>query len=124
MPTVIVIDVSLSVTRPVILPETGETYNRQQLAVCGINTLLDFLAIHSKLEFVSLIAFSSLYEIISPFTRDFDALKLKLQQLEEYDKTCIETALHGVNRLVLGEWGNATPCQVRIPKDYSYQTGH
>jgi hypothetical protein len=65
------------------------------------------------------IAFSSLYEIISPFTRDFDALKLKLQQLEEYDKTCIETALHGVNRLVLGEWGSATPCQVRLHKDYS-----
>lgn len=62
MPTVIVIDVSLSVTRPVILPETGETYNRQQLAVCGINTLLDFLAIHSKLEFVSLV---SSYQIMS-----------------------------------------------------------
>ena len=61
------------------------------------------------------IAFSSLYEIVSPFTRDFDALKLKLQQLDEYDKTCIETALNGVNRLVLGEWGSATPCQVRIP---------
>jgi hypothetical protein len=57
-----------------------------------------------------------LYEVVSPFTRDFDALKSKLQQLDEYDKTCIETALHGVNRLVLGEWGSATPCQVRIHK--------
>jgi hypothetical protein len=55
MPTVIVVDVSLSMTRPVILPETGETYNRQHLAVCGISTLLDYLAIHSKLEFVSLV---------------------------------------------------------------------
>jgi hypothetical protein len=68
------------------------------------------------------VAFSSLYEIVSPFTRDFDALKLKLQQLEEYDKTCIETALHGVNRLVLGEWGSATPCQVRVYEDYTHLT--
>ncbi|CAG2068112.1 unnamed protein product [Timema podura] len=60
------------------------------------------------------IAFSSLYEIISPFTRDFESIKQKLQQLEEYDKTSIETALHGVNRLVLGEWGSATPCQVTL----------
>ncbi|XP_069692439.1 integrator complex subunit 14 [Periplaneta americana] len=123
MPTVIVIDVSLSMTRPVILPETGETHNRQHLAVCGVNTLLDYLSVHSKLEFVALIAFSSLYEIVSPFTRDLDSLKLKLQQLEEYDKTCIETALHGVSRLVLGEWGNATPCQVVLVTDGSPGVG-
>jgi hypothetical protein len=59
MPTVIVIDVSLSMTRPVFLPETGETYNHQHLAVCGINILLDYLAVHSKLEFVSLVSDSS-----------------------------------------------------------------
>ncbi|PSN37585.1 von Willebrand factor A domain-containing protein 9 [Blattella germanica] len=113
MPTVIVVDVSLSMSRPVIIPETGETYTHQSLAVYGINTLLEYLSVHSKLEFVSLIAFSSLYELVSPFTRDFDTLKAKLQQLEEYDKTCIETALHGVNQFVLGEWGSGTACQVR-----------
>jgi hypothetical protein len=59
MPTVIVIDVSLSMTRPVILPETGETYSRHQLGVCGINVLLDYLAVHSKLEFVSLVSNNS-----------------------------------------------------------------
>jgi hypothetical protein len=59
MPTVIVIDVSLSMTRPVFLPGTGETYTRQHLAVCGINVLLDYLAIHSKLEFVSLVSENS-----------------------------------------------------------------
>jgi len=59
MPTVIVIDVSLSMTRPVILADTGETYSCHQLAVCGINVLLDYLAVHSKLEFVSLVSNSS-----------------------------------------------------------------
>ncbi|XP_067002989.1 integrator complex subunit 14 [Anabrus simplex] len=123
MPTVIVIDVSLSMTRPVLLPETGEAYNRHHLAIHGVNTLLDYLAVHSKLEFVSLIAFSSLYEIVSPFTRDFDAIKSKLQQLEEFDKTCIESALVGVNRLVLGEWGSGTPCQIVLVTDGSPGVG-
>jgi len=59
MPTVIVVDVSLSMTRPVILPDTGETYSCHQLAVCGINVLLDYLAVHSKLEFVSLVSNNS-----------------------------------------------------------------
>jgi hypothetical protein len=65
MPTVIVIDVSLSMTRPVFLPETGETHSHQHLAVCGINILLDYLAVHSKLEFVSLVSDSS--QIIPQF---------------------------------------------------------
>lgn len=117
MPTVIVIDVSLSMTRPVPVPDSVETYSKLNLALHGVNTLLDYLAVHSKLEFVALIAFSSLYEIVSPFTRDFDALKSKLQHLEEYDKTCVESALVGVNRLVLSEWGSATPCQVVLITD-------
>ncbi|XP_049787030.1 integrator complex subunit 14 [Schistocerca cancellata] len=123
MPTVIVVDVSLSMTRPVALPESGEVYTRHNLAIHGINTLLDYLAVHSKLEFVALIAFSSLYEIVSPFTRDFDTIKSKLQQLEEFDKTCVETALHGVNRLILSEWGSATPCQVVLVTDGSPGVG-
>ncbi|XP_071439840.1 integrator complex subunit 14 isoform X1 [Hetaerina americana] len=117
MPIVIVVDVSLSMTRPVTILETGEVFQRQHLAIHGINTILDYLAVHSKLEFVALVAFSSLYEIVSPFTRDFDLIKAKLQQLEEFDKTCIETALHGVNSLVLEEWGSITPCQVILVTD-------
>lgn len=57
MPTVIVLDVSLSMMRPVGLSENGEgTFTRQNLAVHGINTLLDYLAVHSKLEFVALVS--------------------------------------------------------------------
>lgn len=63
--------------------------------------------------FVSIqIAFSSLYEVLCPFTRDFDLVRSKLSSLEDFDKTCLEVALHGVNTLVLDEWGNGTPCQV------------
>lgn len=57
-------------------------------------------------------AFSSLYEEKCPFTRDYNIIKAELQNIDDYDKTCVETAFHGVNQLVLGEWGNNTPCQV------------
>ncbi|XP_063221536.1 integrator complex subunit 14 [Bacillus rossius redtenbacheri] len=117
MPTVIVIDVSLSMSEPIELPETGEVVTKQFLAVQGVNTLLDYLAANCKLEYVSVIAFSSLYERVVPFTRDFDSIKEKIQHLGEYSRTSIETALHGVNRMVLGEWGNSTPCQVVLVTD-------
>lgn len=58
--------------------------------------------------------YSSSYDVVSPFTRDFDLLKSKLGQLEEQDKSCLEPVLAGVNKLVLGEWGSATPCQVSL----------
>ncbi|XP_072397378.1 integrator complex subunit 14 [Diabrotica undecimpunctata] len=117
MPTIILLDVSLSMTRPVQVGEGFETVSRKQLAELGINAFLDYLSIHSKLEFISLMAFSSLYEERCPFTRDYNAIKAELKNIEDYDKTCIETALHGVNHMVLGEWGNNTACQVLLVTD-------
>ncbi|XP_057660808.1 integrator complex subunit 14 isoform X2 [Diorhabda carinulata] len=117
MPTVILLDVSLSMTRPVQVGEGFETITRKQLAELGINAFLDHLSIHSKLEFISLMAFSSLYEERCPFTRDYNAIKAELKNIEDYDKTCIETALHGVNQMVLGEWGNNTACQILLVTD-------
>lgn len=57
MPTVLVLDVSLSMIRS-IPGQTGEeqvTYH--QLAVQGINQFLDYLTATSKLEYVSLVSF-------------------------------------------------------------------
>ena len=65
-------------------------------------------------------AFSSLYEEKCAFTRDYTLIKNELQNIEDYDKTCIETALHGVNQMVLGEWGNNTACQVRLSHSNFY----
>ncbi|KAJ8983061.1 hypothetical protein NQ317_013267 [Molorchus minor] len=53
MPTVILLDVSLSMTRPVQLNDGTET-TRKQLAEIGISAFLDHLSIHSKLEFIAL----------------------------------------------------------------------
>lgn len=35
-----------------------------------------------------------------------------LSNLEDYDKTCVESALNGVSNVVQQEWGSACPCQV------------
>lgn len=52
-----------------------------------------------------------------PFTRDYDSIRAKLQTIEEWDKTCIEGALHGVNNVIMAEWGNTTACQVILITD-------
>ena len=86
MPTVILLDVSLSMTQPVSSTDGGssnsssssEPITRRQLAEAGLNTLLDFIAANNKLEFTTLVIFSSLWEIVVPFTRDYNELKVKL----------------------------------------------
>ncbi|XP_030761764.1 integrator complex subunit 14-like [Sitophilus oryzae] len=122
MPTVILLDASLSMTRPIQFIDGIET-TRKQLAITGINAFLDHLSVHSKLEFIALIAFSSLYEERCSFTRDYNVIKSELKNIDDYDKTCLETAFHGVNQMILGEWGNNTVCQIILITDGSTGIG-
>ena len=55
MPTVIALDVSLSMCRPVQIPDCTEEYQRRNLAIHGINTLLDHFSTNCRLEFVSMV---------------------------------------------------------------------
>lgn len=138
MPTVVLMDVSLSMTRPVSL-DGIEEFQRKNLAVHGLNMLFEHMASNYRLEFTALMAFSSLWELLVPFTRDYNALQVTsvsackvktqyifsikivclcfclqeaLSNLEDYDKTCLELALQGVSSVVQQEWGNGCPCQV------------
>ncbi|KAI5718797.1 hypothetical protein M8J76_000464 [Diaphorina citri] len=119
MPAIIAIDVSLSMARQIVSPDSdsSDLCTYLQLAIHGTNSLLDYFSTHAKLEFVALTAFSSTCEVISPFTRDFESLRSKLTQLEECDKTCFDSVVQCVNRLVLSEWGSSTPCQVILLTD-------
>lgn len=61
MPTVIALDVSLSMRRVVLSNGMNdglqnEQLTRHHLAVHGINALLHYLQVNSKLEFVSLVS--------------------------------------------------------------------
>ncbi|XP_034032317.1 integrator complex subunit 14 [Thalassophryne amazonica] len=122
MPTVILMDVSLSMTRPVSL-DGSEEFQRKNLAVHGLNMLFEHMASNYRLEFTALMAFSSLWELLVPFTRDYNALQEALSNLEDYDKTCIESALHGVSNVVQQEWGSSCPCQVVLVTDGSLGIG-
>jgi hypothetical protein len=37
-----------------------------------------------------------------------------LSNMDDYDKTCLESALVGVCNIVQQEWGGAIPCQVMV----------
>uniref|UniRef100_A0A1A8P4F2 Integrator complex subunit 14 n=1 Tax=Nothobranchius rachovii TaxID=451742 RepID=A0A1A8P4F2_9TELE len=122
MPTVVLMDVSLSMTRPVS-QDSSEEFQRKNLAVHGLNMLFEHMASNYRLEFTALMAFSSLWELLVPFTRDYNALQEAISSLEDYDKTCIESALNGVNNVVQQEWGNGCPCQVVLVTDGSLGIG-
>lgn len=80
MPTVVLMDVSLSMTRPVVLDgssSSSEEFQRKNLAVHGLNMLFEHMASSYRLEFTALMAFSSLWELLVPFTRDYNALQVQ-----------------------------------------------
>ncbi|ESO88197.1 hypothetical protein LOTGIDRAFT_206942 [Lottia gigantea] len=119
MPTIIALDVSLSMSRLVKCESTTEDFDKRNLAIHGINTLLDYISSNCKLEFISLVVFSYLYEQLVSFTRDYDSIKTALNKVEVYNKTCIETVLTGISAIILEEWGNSSPCQVVLVTDGS-----
>uniref|UniRef100_A0A8C4DS63 Integrator complex subunit 14 n=1 Tax=Dicentrarchus labrax TaxID=13489 RepID=A0A8C4DS63_DICLA len=122
MPTVVLMDVSLSMTRPVA-QDGSEEFQRKNLAVHGLNMLFEHMASNYRMEFTTLMAFSSLWELLVPFTRDYNALQEALSNLEDYDKTCVESALQGVSNVVQQEWGSACPCQMVMVTDGSLGIG-
>ncbi|XP_042543445.1 integrator complex subunit 14-like isoform X2 [Dipodomys spectabilis] len=116
MPTVVVMDVSLSMTRPVSI-EGSEEYQRKHLAAHGLTMLFEHMATNYKLEFTALVVFSSLWELMVFFTRDYNILQEALSNMDNYDKTCLESALVRVCNIVQQDWGGAIPCQVVLVTD-------
>ena len=80
MPTVVLLDVSLSMTKPVSAPipdSNVEETTRRHLAQIGLSHLFDYIALNDKLEFTAFVIYSSLYEVVMPFTRDYAELKVR-----------------------------------------------
>ncbi|XP_077989090.1 integrator complex subunit 14-like [Glandiceps talaboti] len=117
MPTIVLVDVSLSMARPLPPTDGGEEYQRRNLANHGITSLLEYIATHSRLEFTALAVYSSLWELIVPFTRDYNELKNGLLKLDVFDKTRLDVALQEVRAIVLEEWSPITPCQLILVTD-------
>ncbi|XP_055325567.1 integrator complex subunit 14-like [Sitodiplosis mosellana] len=118
MPTIIALDVSLSMTRTLPVTTNGTngtndehiTYN--QLAVQGINEFLNYLTKNSKLEHVALVVFSSKYDVLVDFTRDYDAIRQALFNVEHYDKVCLENMLRSAGAMLLSSWGSQNYNQI------------
>ncbi|RWS24283.1 hypothetical protein B4U80_00958 [Leptotrombidium deliense] len=120
MPTIILFDVSLSMWRTIAGKESSDGHTIKALAAHGVNAFLDQLSKHCKLEFTSLMLFSSLWERSVSFTRDYESIKSALNKLDTlYDKTNIMNALKGVQEMVLEEWGNNIQCHLILVTDGS-----
>ena len=65
MPTLLLLDVSLSMSRPVSVSDGPDDTQRRNLAIHGINSFLDYLNAHSKLEFVSLVRYVSVFNVFA-----------------------------------------------------------
>ncbi|EDO45684.1 predicted protein [Nematostella vectensis] len=124
MPTVVLLDVSLSMLRRLqVVDEQEGLLQRRHLAIQGLYAFFDHLSSKFKLEFTALVAFSSLWEIAVPFTRDYELLKQGCMSVDVYDKTCFENALTGVAAHVVEEWGTSVPVQIILVTDGSLGSG-
>jgi len=109
MPTILLLDVSLSMCRLAKNPtsmdtsSSNESIEFKQLANVGIGVLLDYFAQNAQLEYTALLVFSSLWEIRHQFTRHHESIKNGIYDLELYDKSNIVNAVRGVLSLKLRE---------------------
>lgn len=99
MPTTIALDVSLSMQRN-IPGRQDLTYH--QLALKGIHQFLDSV---QKLEYISLITYSSNAEVVLTFTKDADAIRQALKKIEHCDKTMFEQLLRVASQSIFTNWG-------------------
>lgn len=63
------------------------------------------------------IVYSSLYEIVVDFTRDYEAIKVALLKVEHYDKTCLANMLQAVKNVLSTNWGSQNYSQVLVFTD-------
>lgn len=115
MPTLVLVDTSLSMLRLASHDDHGS--QRKQLAEEGIGRLLEHLRTNFPLEFSSLMAFSSDCDLIVEWTRDYDMLTAGLISLGVGDKTNLLPALKKAGGCCLSEWGVSAPCQIIVVTD-------
>ena len=122
MPTIVLLDRSLSMLRPASQEDPDQS--RLDLARSGLSWFFNYLSEHFPLEYTSLLSFSSLCDVVVPFTRDFEDLKSKLEDVAVLDRTDLHSALLAMVEIVSTEWGSFAPCQVVLVTDGSPGVRH
>lgn len=87
------------------------------LAKIGVRSFLNYMEKNSKLEFVSLIGYSSQCDLVCPFTRDFQELRDKLDNADCLDTTNITAAFKGIASYVQEQWTNSVPVNIVFVTD-------
>ena len=121
MPTVVILDKSLSMRRPASKENLD---SRHSLACKGLEWFLNYIGVCFPLEHTSLLAFSSTCDVVVPFTRDYDLLKSKLDEVTVQDRTDLHAALVTMVETMLAEWGSFAPCQAVLVTDGSPGVRH
>ena len=115
MPTVLLLDQSLSMKRTVSSDDKLQT--RLRLAKDGLTAFLTYMENIFPLEPVALLTFSSSCDIIVPFTRDHSEIKESLEQISFGDKTDLPSAIDSVIEMIVREWGVFNPVQILLITD-------
>lgn len=122
MPTLVLLDTSLSMRRPAT--KTNQECSRHDLACRGLEWFFDYLKKCFPYEYTSFHTFSSSCETLQSFTRDYKQLKEKLIDIDFHDRTDLHAALTVVVDLFVSEWGSFAPCQLVIVTDASPGVKH
>ena len=122
MPTIVLLDTSLSMRRPT--GKTNQEYSRHDLACRGIEWFFNYLEKYFPYEYTSFHTFSSTCETLQTFTRDYKQLKEKLTDIGFHDRTDLHAALTVIVDFVVIEWGSFVPCQLLIVTDASPGVKH
>lgn len=67
---------------------------------------------HSRISSFQLV-YSSKYDVLVEFTRDYDAIRQALYNIEYYDKVCLESMLQTAASMLLSNWGTQNHNQVK-----------
>jgi hypothetical protein len=122
MPTVVLLDASLSMRRPASKANRSDT--RHSLACRGLEWFFEYLNKAFPCEYTSLHTFSSGSETVATFTRDYKHLATQLANIAFSDRTDLHSALVAVVEMMVAEWGSFAPCQVIVVTDGSPGVRH
>lgn len=115
MPTVILLDRSLSMRRG--FSRDNSELTRHDLACRGLEWFLRYMKDTFPLEHTTLLSFSSQCDVIVPFTRDYETLIDALGNISVMDRTELLSGLLGLVEVMVVEWGAFAPCQAILVTD-------
>lgn len=126
MPTLILIDSSLSMLRPANKPSSevgtpesrdNDVFELMDLAKWGIDLLLGHIEKAYKMEHVAILSYGCQCDLVCPFTRDISELRAKITTIDSSDSSNPISGLKGMVNYVMEAWGNSANVNVIVVSD-------